>query len=499
MGSLLRCVLFLWLAGWLGLPLGVCGEITVDGSVRFQTMEGFGLGLADHVVKEASTNSVWQSIYARDLGFSVLKVELSARVLGTAVSDSDPPVFTQSSEEDQKFFSFTPEMKAQAELARKLKTQTLDPLKVVATSKTAPHWLKTGAWEAHHGRYSCGGMLKNDQQSLTQFGLYLASYAVAWEHAAGIGISSLGIQREPRFQLDEESMEISSTDFPDAIVAVGDALARWKLGVKIHAPEDVGVGSPDNMWPLTAQLDYMDQIRKKPEAFKYIGEWATHGFAGNKMMEDGEINRTGWTRFWEAVREDGKKVWVTEASIGSGVWDGEKGPVFVAESIYEAVTSGQASLWVGWLPEQDPIPEPKEENLQGLRSRFRNATSDELEFASSLMGARLAAVAHYSRFIRPGGVRVETVADKDAGVIQSSAYYHPRQGGITVVLINSSSQDQAIHLKFKNLPRYSGMRLYLSSAVPERNFTRMPDVKLVDWMGEVHLPPRSIATLTTLE
>lgn len=499
MHYLLRFSLFLWIAGCLGLPFVRGGEITVDGSVRFQTMEGFGLGLDDHMAKVASTNSVWQTIYGHDLGFSVLKVELSARALSVPVRDTEPPVFTASREENQKFFSFSPEMKAQADLAHALKDMTLDSLRVVASSKTAPHWLKTGAWHAHHEQISCGGTLKNDQLSLNQFGLYLASYAIAWERASGIGIYSLGIQKEPRFELDEESMQIPAMDFPDAVIAVGEALAKWKINVKLHAPEDVGVGAPDNPWPLIAQLDYITQIRKKGEAAKFINAWATHGFGGTKILDDGEVYRAGWTKYSNAVQKDGKKVWVTEASLGSGVWDGERGPLFVAESIHEAITCGQASLWVGWLPELVLDKDKKEESLRGLRARFRNASDDDLGFASGLLGARMAGVAHFSRFIRPGGVRVATTTDAATGSVQASAYYHPRQGGITVILINPSSEEKAINLKLKNLPHYSSMRFYLSSAVPEQNFTRMPDVKLTEGVSEVHLPPRSVATLTTLE
>lgn len=496
---LLHFSLFLWMTGCLALPSAIGGEITVDGAVRFQTMEGFGLSLADHVEKTASTNSVWQALYARDFGFSVLKIELSNKGLAGTTKDEEPPAFSTSREENQKFFSTIPEIKAQADLARGLKELTLDPLKVIATSRTAPYWLKTGAWRGHRGRLSCGGILKNDQQSLNQFALYLASYEVAWERASGMGILSLGIQREPRFQLDEESMEIAAEDFPNAIIAVGDTFAKWKLPTKIHAPEDVGVGAQDNTWPLTAQLDYIRQIRKKTEAFKYIGAWATHGFAGAKMADDGGIYRAGWAKYWDAIQKDGKKVWVTEASLGSGVWDGERGPLFVAESIHEAITSGQASLWVGWMPEQTPDKEQKEVGLRALRMRFPKAMPDELEFASSLLGARLAGLAHFSRFIRPGGVRVAAVSDAATGTVQVSAYYHPRQGGISIVLINPSSEEKVMNLKFKNLPIYSSMRLYLSSAVPEQNFTRMPDIKLSDCMGEVHLPPRCVATLTSLE
>lgn len=483
--------------GWGGLQ---AAEVTIDIGQRSQAIEGFGLGLDEAVVEAASYNALWQDVFSRKMGLSILKAEWSTQVLERLQEGEVPPIFTKSRDVARFDFDRSRFMTLEAQLAQKLREQVKDDFRVIATSRSAPHWLKIGAWWAGNNGVTCGGRLRNDQKSLEQFGHYLALYSQAWAKASGTPAYSVGLQREPRFQLDVESMELPVPDYSDALQATSEAMTRLRVSARLHGPEDVGIGTASNKWPLRVQSDFLEELRKHGN-LKLLTAWAMHGFAGDAAGEKG-IYREGWSEWGKKIADEGKPLWITEGSLGAPEWDDPRGPIFTAVSIHEALVYGRATMWIGWLGK--PRISASAANIkptdiqrllgEGIDPANARITLPVLDFIRQTVALR-----HYSSFIRPGSVEVGLTLEDPASSILASAYYHPRKGGLTLVLINPSSHEEVFTFRLVRGPNYMNLRHYLSAPSIPDPFTRMPDVKLVDGKAEIRMPTRSIATLTTLE
>lgn len=96
----------------------------------------------------------------------------------------------------------------------------------------------------------------------------------------------------------------------------------------------------------------------------------------------------------------------------------------------------------------------------------------------------------YSRFIRPGALRVDMTSSKDS--IKASAYHHDRTR--TIVAINPGPTEATTTLKAADLAGVD--RLTRTRTSPTENWTTPPAVPVSGTSITVTLPPQSVTTLT---
>ncbi|MGA0557574.1 glycoside hydrolase family 30 protein [Larkinella sp. VNQ87] len=125
--------------------------------------------------------------------------------------------------------------------------------------------------------------------------------------------------------------------------------------------------------------------------------------------------------------------------------------LYVASVIHNDLTQANASAWHWWIA-LSPY-----NYKDGLVYVDKNKT--EGRYQSSKM---LWALGHYSRFIRPGAVRVETVAPARTEGVQISSFRNP-DGQLVTVIVNTTQRpiDVATQLTTGTI---SGVRIYQTSS-----------------------------------
>lgn len=180
---------------------------------------------------------------------------------------------------------------------------------------------------------------------------------------------------------------------------------------------------------------------------------------------------------------------------GSGRDLGIDTALYVARVIHHDLAIANATHWSWWtaLSESDYkdglVYLDYEDNYTGVRSGNRA----ELQLNGKVLSSKLLwAVGNYSRFVKPGMVRVELEQDdnhsllEQATSVMASAYLDKRSRQLVIVAINYSKE--AVPFKVKNTVRSRTFSTYTTSATDELRMTSVSS-------GNLNLPARSVVTL----
>ncbi len=217
---------------------------------------------------------------------------------------------------------------------------------------------------------------------------------------------------------------------------------------------------------------------------------------------------------WETINttDPNLKYWMTEYCIlannkeihGRGRDLGMSTALYVARLIHFDLTLANASSWQWWLAVS---PNDFKDGLVYLdaggkgiqRSSDSNAT--KLEYNGNVRDSKLLwAFGNYSRFIRPGSVRLsinrsdKLNPEQTSKGLMVSAYTDKKNRKITLVLVNYSSNKHSIKLDFSNLPagkHVLELHPYVTSATTDLASTQSFNTNVF-----YVVPPKSVVTLT---
>jgi len=117
---------------------------------------------------------------------------------------------------------------------------------------------------------------------------------------------------------------------------------------------------------------------------------------------------------------------------------------------------------------------------------------------------KYSAFKHFSRYIRPGAVRVgATFRNRESSVggkskydtqhaLNVSAYVHEQDKTVTIVLINMRARDEAVDLRLKRV-LVERLKMYLTSS--NDSFASREDLVLSDGRASFTAPGYSVLTL----
>ncbi|WP_274365417.1 glycoside hydrolase [Paenibacillus thermotolerans] len=188
------------------------------------------------------------------------------------------------------------------------------------------------------------------------------------------------------------------------------------------------------------------------------------------------------------------KYWMTEYCIlgpgGPGRDLGIDAALHVARTIHFDLTKANAAAWQWWTAVS------KEDYKDGLiYTDFHNEGDEQTVLPSKILWA----LGNYSKFIRPGAVRVAlTGLDEEArSGLFGSAYVHEGEQTVTAVFVNDSCEDRRISISLQVLrPEAAAavMQYYVTSA--ESDLKRGEDVPVrADGTLAAVVPARSVVTL----
>lgn len=169
---------------------------------------------------------------------------------------------------------------------------------------------------------------------------------------------------------------------------------------------------------------------------------------------------------------------------GQGKDTGIDPALYVARTIHHDLTVANASAWHWWLSIS------AYDYKDGLIYVDKNKSDGKIEDTKLLW-----ALGNYSRFIKPGAVRIvnhsEMININDPSAVMMSSYINPANDELIIVVINYSEHDQSVALEVKGRAVQSFKAYITGSGEDEKlkpSGTIISDERIV-------LPKRSIITL----
>ena len=448
-------------AGGAEARTAVQASVTINGATQYQRIIGFG---ASEAFKQAETvmyapSAVQQQVLSllysptRGAGLTILRNEISADPDITIEpkaprSPIAPPTYVPLSavDQDQGQLWFAKQIKADYGVTN-----------VFADAWSAPAFMKNNHSQINGGAL-CGvpGATCTSGDWRQAYANYLAQYAKDYA-AAGVPLSYVGPENEANYGPGYDSMIMSPAQTANFMEFLGPTLLRSGLPTKPECCATEG-------WDLAQQ--YAAAIEADAVANRFTALFTSHGYTA---PPDSPLS--GWT----------KPVWETEWSTyqrWDPAWDdGYPASGFSwAQNIYTGLTAASLNAFLYWWGSTTPSENGDNEGLIEIKGKAV-ATS-----------GRLWAFANYSRFVRPGAVRIGTsTADQS---LELTAFRN-QNGSVAVVVLNTARTEQTTTLSLRQV---HGLRAtpYLTNG--SHDVAAQPAVAVRNNRFTSMLPPRSLVT-----
>jgi O-glycosyl hydrolase len=446
-------------------PASAASVATIDGSVHYQTIAGFGsseaFGQAEDIMNApaATQQQALSLLYSRvsGAGLTILRNEVGADPGSTIepnapTSPSAPPSYVSLQSIDSDM--------GQLWLAQTIRKE-YGVRDVFADAWTAPAYMKTNDSTSNGGTL-CGvpgaTCVSGDWQQA--YANFLVQYARDYARA-GVPLRYIGFENEANLAPGYDGMVMSPTQTADFVPVIGAALARSGLPTKLECCAAEG-------WDYAQQ--YAAAIEADPVAEHYVSVFTSHGYT-----EWPTFPVTGWT----------KPVWETEWSTFEPfdpAWDdGTDASGFTwAQHIYTGLTSANLSAFLYWWGSSEPTFNGDDESLI------------QIDGTTVIPSGRLWAFANFSRFVRPGAVRIGATT-ADTGLDLTA--FRNRDGSVAIVVLNTDATPDTVSFGLQQLGLQGGTAVvtpYVTNSTSDTAeqapmFTRSGDFTST-------LPARSLVT-----
>jgi glucosylceramidase len=397
------------------LPL----TIEVDPTRRYQTMVGFGASITDasawlmrHRMSPVQREALLAELFTREgagVGFDLTRLSIGASDFSLAHYSYDDMAPGQS---DPALAHFSIDPMREDVLPVLQRARALNPqLQVIAAPWSAPAWMKSG-----DSLYK--GALRPDRYEV--FAHYLLRYIDALA-AEGIALYGLSLQNEPHFEPDDyPGMRLDSAA---AIDVIGRHLGPL-LAARAQAPR---ILVWDHNWDVP---QHALEVLADSQARRYVAGVAWHCYAGHPQMQAG-------------VRDThpDKEVWFTECSGGQWKPNWPETLPWMARNVVIGTTRHGARGVQMWNLALDENHGP---HKGGCRD-CRGVVTIDSKTGEVTRNLDYYALAHASKFVRPGAQRIESTAARDG--VDTVAFRNADDGSIALVLCNSAPQARELSVR----------------------------------------------------
>jgi O-glycosyl hydrolase len=383
----------------------------------------------------------------------------------------------------------------------------------VAFSNSPPVWAtKNGL--AHPGDGTGVGSTNLDPEQLENFSEFLVQVVKHLRDSAGVPVNYLSPINEPTWDWQGQSQEANrynASEMKQVYRSLALALKAEGLEslVAIDAVEAVEYSAAlsdsykmqfdksiynagMNSRNLGVYKNYIEHFLADEEMRRLLdNKISLHGYWSDAWPE-----RLGTLRdlTWENVQTlaPGAKIWMSEYCIlgdatatrkfgGTGFDPQDMNyALHVAKVIHRDLTRLNASAWHWWLA-LTPY------NYKDGLIKINGALDPDSLQDSKVMWA----LGNFSRFIRPGFVRIDLPFVDNFSGLMASAYKNPVDNKLVVVAINASDKAQSININITNVPTDKSrwvFDVYLTDA--QNNLS-----KVATTSGHYDLPANSLVTL----
>jgi O-glycosyl hydrolase len=388
--------------------------VTINAAEQYQRIAGFGVsegfGQAKTLMNAPASvqKQVLSLLYSptRGAGLTMLRNEISADK-GFTIEPKAPsspngkPSYLTLAEVDQD--------QGQLWFAKQIKADY--GASVFADAWSAPAFMKSND-SAVHGGTVCGvpGASCKSGDWRQAYANYLVQYAKDYA-AAGVPLTYVGPENEGNLSVAQDSMIMSPAQTADFMAILGATVARSGLSTRAECCATIG-------WDYAQK--YVAAIETDKLANTATALFTSHGYF---VAPDSPLK--AWS----------KPVWQTEwAPFGFDPWDpawddGSQASGFTwAQNIHTGLTAANLGAFLYlWGASTTSMTGPN----TGLVAVKGNTVATS---------GRLWAFASYSRFVRPGAVRIGTSTSR-AGLEVTA--FRNSDGSTAMVVVNSAHSRQA--------------------------------------------------------
>ncbi|WP_075186608.1 glycoside hydrolase [Teredinibacter haidensis] len=400
----------------------------------------------------------------------------------------------------------------------------------VAFSNSPPVWAtKNGL--AHPGnssnRSTIGSTnLKGD--SVNHFAEFLVGVLQYLRgESVGVPVNYISPLNEPTWEWEGESQEgnrYNMTDAKNVYRALNSAIDKAGLADSVHIDgaetveyaaalsdtyaleyNDSRYNSGMNSKNYGLYKNYIDELLGDSEMRDILGNHLSmHGYFSEAWADRmGPLRDLTWANLQKV--SPGAKLWMSEVCILGGAGDVRlfEGGGFnvddmdyalhVGKMIHRDLTRLNASAWHWWLA-LTPY-----DYKDGLLKINRSLDAESLQDSKVMW-----TLGNFSRFIRPGYLRVDLPEVDNLNGLMASAYKSPDDSKVVVVVINASNSVRDIDLDLVNLPAgktVAQYQVYTTNASNELtpggttgdiySIPARSTVTLVANLGEITAPPEA--------
>lgn len=344
--------------------------------------------------------------------------------------------------------------------------------------------------------HATGGKTNLSADKYDAYADYLATVVKGVKKTTGIEFNYISPVNEPQWDWSnggQEGCPYTNAEIASLVRSIDKSFTQNKVQAKILVGE---AGSISYLFSAADKPAKGNQINDffKAGSPDYIGDLRNvdktiiaHSYFTTSPMATAIKLRQQLT---QAISEiPGLSYWESEYCIlgnNSGEIDGNKrdlgidAGLYLARVIHTDLTMANASAWQWWTA-ISPV-----DYKDGLIYVDKNKT-DGNYYTSKMLWA----MGNYSRFIRPGAVRIDAAVAGESSLkspLLASAF---KDGNtLTVVIVNNNSEDVPVNLNTVNI-KITNTRAYITSASADLHAQTVADAG-----GKMSIQSKSITTIT---
>ncbi|ROW04741.1 hypothetical protein VMCG_04872 [Cytospora schulzeri] len=413
------------LAAHLGVAVAQTA-ITVNLGTKYQSIDGFGFSQAFGRASEfQQLNSTTAQKQGLDLlfdttvgaGMTIIRNRIGSGSTGDSIEPDSP-----GSPNATATYVWDDYDAGQVWLSQQAMSYGVNT--IYADAWSAPGFMKTNGIESDGG-YLCGttGHTCDSGDWRQAYANFLVEYVQLYKQA-GISITHLGFLNEPDYSVGYSSMLITTSDPVEVTSFVPTLYATLQAA---NLTSQVTIACCDTIsWldakTVTAALAAANSITP------YIGLLTSHMY-GSDPTTPISTTLTDLPPVWMTEGADLNDAWCTTWYSSGGLCEG----MTWANKIATGILSANLSAYIYW------------EGLEINQPQASSYLVAVLDGATATPSGRLWAFAMWSRFIRPGAVRLGatgTISSVQVGAFENT------DGSVVVVFTNSGSSAQSAAVSF---------------------------------------------------
>ena len=394
--------------------------ITIDTTVRLQSMEGFGAALTgssayllDEKMNASQRNEILQDLFGTDDGIGISYLRLTIGASDFSLSDfSYDDIPAGQTDFSLEHFTLEKDLEDVIPVLKEI-IQISPDIKLMGTPWSPPAWMKTSGSMK-------GGKLKTECYSV--YADYFVRYIQGMAQE-GIPIASITPQNEPLyFTAGYPCMEMQPAEQA--------AFIKGYLGPKF---ETAGISTQIIIYDHNYDnATYAITVLNDPDAKKYITGSAFHAYGGDV---------SGMSTVYYAHPDKG--LYFTEISGGGWATDFSANLMWFTRNIFIGTAVNWSKNALLWNLVLDQSYGPTNNGCQNCRGVVTLNTAN----GKITKNEEYYAIAHFSKFVRPGAVRIAAPLPVELTGVSSVAFQNP-DGSKTMILCNESSAFQTFTVNY---------------------------------------------------